>query len=185
MLLGSLASSNRCPRTNVPQIFYGNRSIRVFGFRDKLFRDAMIYVGLIAALATAHILEFTFCGARPDLLQSSAAVGVPLAFGFYLLAGITLAVAISGKFDDAEINAQNIINIAQRRLWNFAHGQQVKHAFAINKVGFADAGFKQSLLTLTANIRNLLPTGERPDAHELIVVFHDRILSSKAIAPCG
>ena len=48
VVLGSLAFANRCPRTNVPQIFYRNRSIRVLSLRDKLFTDAVVYVGLIA-----------------------------------------------------------------------------------------------------------------------------------------
>lgn len=169
MMLGSLAFANSCPRTNVFKVLNRYRSIRVLSFRDEPFGDAVVYVGLITALLAAHLSQVAFGGMSADLLQSGAALDVPKAFDLYLLAAVALTVAVRGKTSDAEVHAQNIVNITRRRLWHFAHSQQVELPLAIHKVSLTEPGFKQPLLTLAAGVRKLLPACNRPDGYELFV----------------
>ena len=168
---GTLRFPNLCSLANMRQIFNRYRSRCVFGFLNKPFTDYMIYICLIAALASAHHLKFAFSRTSTSLLQRGASVGIPLTLCFYLLATIALTLAISSYFDDTKVHAKHIINIARRRRWNFTHRQKIELSLAINEVGFSDARFKQLPLALAACVRNLPTTFNRPDTHELLISF--------------
>lgn len=169
VVLGPLTLSNRSPRTNVFKILNRNRSIRVFCLRNKPLGDAMIYVGLIAALLAAHLLEFALGGTSAYPLQGSTSVGIPLALAFYFLPRELFSIAVCGEFSDAEVNSEYVVNVSRCGLWHFADGQQVKGALAMHKVCLTHARLKQALLATTADVGNLLATVHRPDRDNLIV----------------
>lgn len=146
-MLSALGFPSLSPLANACQFLHGNRLIRAFGFLNELLGNAVIYITLMAALATTHLFEFTLGGARADLLQRGAAFGVPLALSLYQRAAITLTIAVCRYVDNSKVNAEHIINVGRLRLRHFAHGEQIEVALAKNKVRFAHAGFKQSLLT--------------------------------------
>lgn len=167
-LFCSLALSNRSPLANVRKFFNRYRSIRALSLQNNLFRDAVVFVGLVAALSAAHLAEFAVSRASTDLLYSGSAFAVTSALVLYALARVAQAVAISRNLSDAEVNAKRILNLFGSWFQDFADGKQKEIALVIHKVGLALSGFKQLLLSLAADVRNLLTTAHRPDGDELL-----------------
>jgi hypothetical protein len=170
-LSGSLAFPNRRPLAYPFEVFNSDSLIRAFSLPDKLFRDAMIFIGLIATLFAAHLFEFTVSRASADLLHLAALLQVGLTFVFYGLTGEDMSGAVGGNLNHAKINTYRVLNLFCGWLLNLAHRKQEEIAFPINKVGFAVTVFKQLLLTFAANLRNQLTPRYRPDIDGLLLSF--------------
>jgi hypothetical protein len=166
-LFCALALSNRGPRAYAFQFFKGDRSVRVLSLQNNLFRDAVIFVGLIAPLPAAHPAQFTVSGASTDLLYRRSALTISPALVLYALTRVALAVAVGGDLRYAEVNPDSGLDLVGRRFQYLADGQQEKVAPVVNQIAFALSRFKQLPLTLTADVRNLLAALNRPDGHEL------------------
>ena len=165
-VLGRLRFLNRSPLANMRTFFDRNRPIRVFSLRDKLFRDTMVHIALIAALPAAKFLEPTLCGARADALQDVAAILKPLAVAFNLCTSIALTVTICSDISYPEVNANGVFNFFGGWFKHFADSQQKEIAFVVHEVGLALSRLKQLRLTFAALIRNPLTAGDRPDSHK-------------------
>lgn len=161
-MLGSLRFLNRRPLTNTFEFFKGYRSNRVFSLRDKLFRNAMVHIALIAALLAAQFLEPALGRACANRLQDAATFLIPLAFALNCCAGVTLTVAIGCNVGDAEVNTKRVFNFFRRRLKHFADGEQKEITFVIYKVRLALSRCKQLFLSLAADVRNALATIHSP-----------------------
>jgi len=83
---------NRRPRADMRQIFERNRTLRVFGFLNKLFCNPMVCVFLEAALFPGQFSQVAFGRKRPALLQAFSHIGIPTAFAFYVSPAISLAI---------------------------------------------------------------------------------------------
>jgi hypothetical protein len=167
-MFGSLGMPNSCPLGNAFEIFNSDTSIRVFGFRDKCFRNYVIGVCLKAALFAAQFLQSAFGRRCTDLLQNSSALRVPLATVFNGFTCEGLPVAVSGKAYDAEVNANGIINLFCGWLLNVAHRKQKEVTLAVNQIRLALSVFKQLPLTLTADVRDFRTTIHRPDVDDCV-----------------
>lgn len=167
-MLGSVFSPNGSPLANALEVFKGYRSIRVFGFKDKLFADSMIYVTLITGLLAAQFFESSLSGWRTDLLQDTSAVFIPLAVLLYSFTTVGLTIRVCCNIDDTEVNTNSVVNLLWCRLRNLTDSKQVEITFAIHQIGLALSRFQHLLLSLAANVRNLLATTYGPDTNELL-----------------
>lgn len=163
-----LALSNCSPRAHAFEVFDGDCSFRVLSLQNNLFRDAVVFVGLIAALLAAHRAESATGRASADLLQDSPALAMSPAFVLYALACVASAVAVGCNLSNAEVNTKRILNLLRRWRLNIAHSQKKVIAFVVNKVRLALSRFKQLLLTLPALIGNFLATLSSPDGYKLL-----------------
>ncbi|CAA9307823.1 MAG: hypothetical protein AVDCRST_MAG93-5024 [uncultured Chloroflexia bacterium] len=137
--------------------------------RNQRRTDAMICVGLNAALFAAAFLQRPFRSLRSCRLEAHTTTGVPCAPMFTLLPAVDGIVAVGRQVDDAKVHTKRTIDLVRWWLVNGARHQQKESARAIHQVAFALSHVQKLALALTGNERHALTTAEGPDRERLLV----------------
>ena len=159
----SLLPFNPRSLANALEILKDDRPLCAFGFSDKPFADVVIGVFLKAPLATFEVAQATFGRLRSDLLERLTAVRIPLAAAFNVLTRKRFTVAVGRQIDNAQIDAQDTLDIDWFGRFDFASNEQIPLATHQRQIGFPALCGKQFTPSLTTNERNCLSPVECPD----------------------
>jgi len=162
---------NRCALANMRQVFQRYCTGAAFGFLYKLLGNDVVGVRLKAALPAAHGFQAPFGAFRTNGLQAIPATLIPLSYTFYLCATVLFAIAIRGKVDNPQINAQRCVNIIRCWFVNVARYKEVELTFTKHKITFALSVLQQLALSFSTHKRDRLPVviRNRPDRNGLLV----------------
>jgi len=167
----SLRLTSRYPLADTRQFFNGNPASGVFSLCNDLFADNVVYVFGKALFFARQFLETATCGLRAFGLQLSAQLAVTKAHRLDGLALVNGSVAVGGDVGNAQVNAQEIVNIVRGWFVHVAALVEVKLAFAIDKIAFAAQTLKQLGGMFTGSERHLLATCHCPDRDNLLAQF--------------
>lgn len=162
-MLGSLLSPNRYPLAYMFQVFQTYSGVCAFSFENQLLCNAMVFITTKSRFFFTRLLQMSSRVFTPALLKTLTKVMVMPANLLDRFSAEELAIGRDGNIVDSEIDSKRVFVIAWRRFWNFTASQQVKAAFVEDKIGLAASRFKQLLLSLAAEIRNVLSSFYSPD----------------------
>ena len=145
-----------------------NPATGAWSTRNQRLTDAMICVGLKAALFAAEFLQRPFRSLRSCRLEARTTTRIPCAPMFNLLPAVDVLVAVGRQVDDAKVHTKRTINLVRWWLVNVARHQQKESALAIHQVAFALSRLQKLALALTGNERHALTTAECPDRERLL-----------------
>lgn len=165
-----LSTRSLCPFADMRQFLDRDSACGAFSFGNQLLGNRMVRLLLKAALSTAEGFQAPFRAFGANGLQGITTTLVALAHPLDLCAAVDFTVAVSRKVDDAEINAQRVINFARRWFGNIAHSKQVELPMSIDQISFAASGSQHRKLTFPGHKRHVFEaTTNRPDRDTLRV----------------
>jgi len=94
---------------------------------------------------------------------------MPMTEAINLRARVGFSIAIGSDVDNAEVNAEEAIDILQLGLFNVASSQEIELPALEEEVRFALARFEKLSLPFAAYVGNLLAASDSPDGHELLL----------------
>lgn len=131
---------NRDPVANARQIFEGNPAPGALGFRHQLFRNPVVFILRKAVCRASPLLEEPLSRLDTLLLQPLTDLGRPFAQAMDWTARVGLAVGVGGEMDQAEIHAQPVVRLQERRFGDLHHDGHVALPVAVDPAGLtADA----------------------------------------------
>lgn len=162
-----LLAPNRYPIADALEVFKSDPAIGVLrGLHDTL-TDAVVCVSLVALLLAADLAELALCRPRALALEIAAAVRDLPALVFNLLTAVLLSIAVCREVNDAEVNAEILLNVLRLRRLDLAGDEQVELAADVAQVGLASLAFQKLTLAVAAQVAHTLATFQRPDADRL------------------
>jgi len=183
MVAAPLAMSNLCPLPDAIQIFQGNQARGAFSLRHQLLADYVVGILSKVGLSTREFSEMSFSRFRSLALERCLEFISFLSNLIYLLSRVKLAIAINGKVNDTEVNADSSNRVIGCGFGGINSNSKIKHAFPQNKVSLLDhtiyPGFlistnpdRDNLPALKSEDRNFIQPFERQNA---LVVDHSRM----------
>lgn len=169
VMLSPVSLSNRYPVPDTLQIFQGNTSTGVFGLFNNPLADDVVNVICHSAFFAAALFEQPFSRFSTLALQFLSQLGVTAAKVIQMVAGVGVAIRISGNILNTQVNADKFININWLRCFNFARAKQVKSTVNISQVRLAALILQQFKLSLAGGKRNTLTALGGPDRNLLLI----------------
>jgi hypothetical protein len=165
MQVATLSLVNRYPRSYALEIFEGDRSLGVFGFRNQLLGNAVVHILRESGHPTRKLLQMAFCGLGVFALESGFQ-RIKSVSGFVdLLARMDLTVRVNREVLDTKIGTENTSRVKGRFFRNFNHNAKVERAFEKDQVGLALDSVHPSLLVFSKSDRNQLSPPDGGDGH--------------------
>lgn len=129
--------------------------------------DIVVCPSREALFFLASLLEQAACRLRTFGLKLAPKLTVAIANILDCLALVDSTVTVNRDIGDANINAQETVNVQRSGLINVADSEQIELAVDTSKVGFALLGLQQLPLVFTANERNYLTPRHCPDRNRV------------------
>jgi len=167
MLFASLSLRNRHPLPDTLKIFEGDHRRGVFGFRNQLFGDAVVYVPTKPGLSTREFLEMTFGAIGPTALKIGLEVIYLGSNGLDTVTGELFAGRINGNVLDPEIGADNTNRFYLRRLGSFDDDAEIELPPFENEVGLSSDPIEPGFVVLADDNRDLYPAFESQERNEI------------------
>lgn len=145
------------------QVFKGDRAPSAFGLGDEVLGKTMVDVCLEAALLPRILFKAPLGRPCPYGLQAIPPSLLADTHRFNLGARVRLAVAVGGKIDDPEIDAERVFTIRRRWFFHLACRQQIPLASNQRQIGFAPLGLEQFPLARATDERHGLPPVHGPN----------------------
>ena len=111
------------PFADMRQVFDRNRKPRAFSVGSNLLRDAVVNVLPESGLPTRQLLKTALGGFGGATLQSLPPVGKLLSDALDIGAGIGATFGVEGEVHDAEVNAEDALDINLCRVRNVAQAR--------------------------------------------------------------
>jgi len=154
----TLSLPNRDSVSNALKILKGYRSKSVFGFRNKLLRDAMVNVLREPCHSTRELLEMAF-GRLSAFALKAGLKNVKSVSGLVsLLSRMDFSVRINSKILNSKISTKNAFGFIWYLFRYFNHNTKVEDAFNKNQVRLSSDPVEPSLLIISHSNRDSLPT---------------------------
>ncbi len=182
----SLSLLNRCPLSNVLEIFKCNQRRGVYGFHDKLLGDAMVGISLEPCFMTRKFLQMAFGRLCTFALEICLEVSH---FGSNFLNLLTreyFACGIDRNILDSEIYSENVLGNTLLRHRNIYHNAEIEVPSLIEEVGLPsdpikpwsmvaiqDNGYFDS--ALKSQQRNTIKSLPRHDA--LVIDYRAKVIN--------
>lgn len=148
---------------NAAQIFQSDGTTSVLRFLYETPTDRVINVALKSGLLARNISKFALCGFGLFLLKVIAAVFVFAAVMLYVLSAKRLSVAVNSQVHDAQVAAQNVVDILLFWRFNITSCQKVEFALDKGKIAFATLGKEKFHLAHSSSKWDYLPAVYRPN----------------------
>lgn len=161
MKRGTLRPVSSNPSANVRQLFDGYRPLRAFGLCHDLLGYEVVRVRSEAALLCGSLYEEALCGGSALRLKARSESAVSVAKPVDLPAGVKLPVGVGGDILDAEVHAENTVEVDRISFFNFAGGEEIEDALAVDKITLALLSLHQFVGAFRADIGNLNSSVER------------------------
>jgi len=165
----SLLASNSGPRPNASQVLNGNRPLRVLRLLHESFTDRVVRIGLEASLSPTDTPQFTPSSFRALALQVAAAMSINPTLLFNHCAGERLPVRVGRQIDDAQVNAEYIVNCSRVGFVNVAGRQQIELTAPSKQVAFALLVLQQRKLACAAGKGDTQATVNCPNRDRLLI----------------
>src|SRR5262245_45946206 len=122
---------------DVFEIFKNDPRLSCLGLLHQTFADNVICMFLKASLPLAHAFQVSFgvLGSFPLVLLAGRVP--PPTVALDLLSGERLAIAVRGEVDDAEIDADPVFRLQDRRLFEVHGDVEEELAVAENEIGLS------------------------------------------------
>ena len=114
MVLTPLALADFYPSTNTAQVFQGDSTESVVGFRHHLFGDAMVHITGEASLLASPCPEKSFARASALRLEFGSKFGVALAESVDRSARVGHAIGVGQDVHDAQVATQEACRLDSR-----------------------------------------------------------------------
>lgn len=147
----ALRPSSPHPRTNVRQIFDGNRALRAFGLRNNPLGDDMVGVLGKARLLTCQDFEPAAAAEGAFPLQLVPEPSMSIAHVPDGATAVDQAVTIRGDVGHTEIDPKYIVTVLGVGLLYLTGCQQIPLAAMVDQIGFTHARLEQLHLTFASN----------------------------------
>ena len=131
----ALSPANRCPLADAAQTFEGDRARGVLGLGHQFLGDAMVGIAPETLLVSRQALEMPLCGLRAAGLEFGAELCGLAAHFFNTRAGMRLSIGIDGDVHDAQVHAENALDLDRLGIWNVDYGAEIEHIIDKNEVG--------------------------------------------------
>lgn len=168
----SLPTSGLNPSANACQFFQGNRGLGALRRLHNGFRYGVVDVFLVAGLFAGNLAKLALGGLRSFALQIPAAMREDAPLSLDVGARVLLAVGVRREIDDAQVDAEHVIDVDGIWILDVAHASNIEHAVYQHQIDFTLAVFEQLALPSAALKGNGQPAVNRPD--------RDRIIALKA-----
>lgn len=170
IMLTPLCFANRYPFTDARQVFQGDTATGVFRTFNNLLGDLVVYVFGKTLLFARALFQQTLGRFRTFALQLSAQLEMAFAQAINFISGVLLPVTIAGNVLNAQINAQEVINIFRCWLVDFTGGKQVELTVDQAKVGFATVAAQKFFGPIMADKREMFDTPiYRPNGNRVLI----------------
>jgi len=136
-LAAAMCPTNRCPLADARQIFEGNRAGGVLGLSHNLLGDAMVSIAPESLLVLPEAVEMPLGARRVGALERSAEFGGLAAHLLDARAGVRDAIGINGEVDDAEVYAENALDLDRLGIGNVHDRAEKEHVIEQHEVGLA------------------------------------------------
>ena len=158
MQVATLSLSNHNPGSNAIEIFNGNSSKGVFGFRNKLLRDTMVCVlskpgGLLGKLLKMPLCRFGSLGLKPRLQGICSLSNL-----VELLSCVYLTVGIDSKILDTNIHAKNALGFVLRFFGDLNDHAKVEDTVDEDQISLTTNPIKSRPLVVSDHNRHNLPS---------------------------
>ena len=153
------------------QFFEGDSAKGALRSINDVLGDDMVSSFLEPGLLPGDSLELSSSGSRPVALKVPPPVLELPPILFEPRSAVDLPVAVDGEVDDAQIDAQELLNVSFFRRLDVAGTANIEGAPDEHQVNFALAVLEQCSLMVSTNVVDLEPTAERPDGNP--VATHD------------
>ncbi len=185
----SVCLSKPCPRRNTFELFQGNPSVRVFGYRDNFFGNTVVDVSLKPCLPFTNLLQMAFGRLGAAFLERLPKFYRSFSDNINRGTRKSIPVASSGKIHNALINSEKTVMVNRRTVWQFYYDAKKKLAVLINKIGltFQFLFFQSGVLpehdgNLISAI-NSIDTGSRKvrEGQKAGVIDHGRVFFKRML----
>ena len=157
------------PVADTVEVLDGYPPPSALGQRDDLFRDAMVDVAGKARFLAREFSQPPLGGTGLFPLEFGPQAAVSAAQTVQRSASVNVSIRVRSDVHDAEITAQEIINIGGIGRFNVAGSSEVEVSLMQDQVRLALSGFEQNYLPGTTRERNLQPAAGGPDVHQAFV----------------
>ena len=160
----SLRPGSPYPHAYAVEVLEGDPARGAFGRGDDLLGDAVIYVGGEAALLEPSFTKQPLRALRPFALQLSPEPIGASAETIQVRTGEVLAVARGSNVHDADVHTEPTENLLLLDVRDIDRDEEVELRTAQHEVRLSTLMDEKRALMFTANERDGLATGERPEA---------------------
>ena len=160
MQAATLRHSNRNSVSNALKIFKGDRSQSVFGFRNKLFGNAMVNVFGEPGNLTRKFLKMAFSRFSTFALESGFQRITSIPSLVNLFPGMYFSIAIYSQILDTKINTENANRIIRRCFVNLNYHTKIKDPFNEDQIRLTSNSVHSDLLIISKSNGDNLPALE-------------------------
>ena len=168
-LCSTLRFSSLSPLAYAGQFFDGNSSLRAFCLFYKSLGYRVVHVGCEALFFAFAILQQSFRGLCALALEFGAKPAVSMSESVDDCTGEYFSVRVNGDVLNAEIDAENCVDVNRFGFFNVAGGKQVEHTIPEDKIRLTLPSLKKLFRSFAARVRYLYPACESPDGDELLL----------------
>jgi len=155
-VLGAVLPPNRCPRSDVRQVFQRNTSLRVFSGSDDLLTDAVVLVASKAGLSAGQIPQSFLGASRSFALEASPVPMVASPHTFDCCSAVRRTVAVGCQVDDTQVNAEKIGRSDRGTVRNHDTRVQIELPVSEDEIALSFQAVESRPLILAEHQRNEL-----------------------------
>jgi hypothetical protein len=182
---GALRPTNRCPLSEVSQVFQGKPSARFFSFLDYPLRNDVVGISLEPLLPAGNLLKVALGALRARLSQLTTDTLVACSRLFDALAGMCFSVGVGGEIDDTQVDTESPDRVISRWLWGIPRKRRVENAIPGNEVGLSVLVTESGSLMVADSNRNVLATveGQKTNPLQAFEAHCALIVDKRAVWP--
>lgn len=165
----SVFAPNRDPLGYALQVLQGDTSTGAFSASNYSFTDAMVNVCGEAPFLASQISEFALCASRLFLLEFGSESAVTVTNVLDATPAEVVAIRIGCNIGHSKVYPKPFVNGLQGWLCNITGDSQKPLAPMVDEIGFALLRTQQFDLPGSADVRDGLPTLQRPNTHSGIL----------------
>lgn len=155
---------------DVGEVFNRNRQSRAFSPRNEFLADAVVHVGAEPGFLSGELAQTALGRLGAATLQPGLAAGHLGTERFNGCTAVAVAEAVKGQIDDAEIDAENALDVDFLGVGDVADAGDVPLALDQHQIGLTLTERQQLTLAFSANERDHLSAFERPDADRIVAL---------------
>ena len=156
------------PRADALQIFEGDSLCGALSLCNDAFGNDVVRVGGKALFFARQLAEAAARRLRAFGLQLAPQLTMAVAHTLDRLALVDCACAINGDIGNAQVNAQEAVNVGRVRRFDLAGGKEIKLTVNQAKVGLAALPLQQFQLPVSRQEGDSQATTSRPNANFLL-----------------
>ena len=166
----SLSASGRDPLADAFEVFEGDTAQGALRLLHDGLGDAVVPVLLKSSLCSLDCSELPFCAPGLLSLEVSPSMGEASTIQFDVLSTEDDAIAVGGDVDDAEIDAEELLDLSQLDVVDLTGQVEVPLAFAMDEVCLAFPMVEELPLVLSHGKWDECSTLYCPDGDDALIL---------------